>query len=60
MSMSSRALFVIATAAFFAIWQNAYFDHNAFPRSDAELVADGIVLLLTALGVLCWSIDAKR
>jgi hypothetical protein len=55
-----RGCLVLAMALFFAFWQNAYFGHNAFPRSDAELMADGVVLLLTALGVLCWSIDAKR
>ena len=55
-----RGFVIMGMAAFFGFWQNAYFGHNAFPRSDAELVADGMVLLLAALGLLCWSIDAKQ
>ena len=55
-----RGFLVLAMALFFAFWQNAYFGHNAFPRSDAELMADGVVLVLTALALLCWAIDAKE
>lgn len=36
-------------AAFFAVWENAYFGWHAFPQSDAELIADGISLLLISL-----------
>lgn len=38
--------------AWFGYCQNAYFGHNAFPKSEAELIADGITLLLAALAVL--------
>ena len=55
-----RAFLVLAMALFFSVWESSYFGHNLFPRSEAELIADGIVLLLTALGALCWAIDAKR
>lgn len=57
--MSNRAFGIIVMAAFFGVWSSTYFGHNIFPKSDGELIADGIVLLLTALGLLCWSIDAK-
>lgn len=42
-------LWVIAIAFF--VEQNAYFGWNTFPKSDAELIADGIGFLLTALAV---------
>lgn len=38
-------------ALFFAYWQNAYFGHNAFPKSDAELIADGIACILLVLAL---------
>jgi hypothetical protein len=36
-------------AFLFYVEQNSYFGWNAMPKSDAELIADGITLLLTAL-----------
>lgn len=38
-------------AAAFWVHQNAYFGWNALPKSDAELIADGITILLFALAV---------
>lgn len=43
---------MIGAAAFFAVWENAYFGHNLFPQSDAELIADGLVLLMVILANL--------
>lgn len=43
---------VWAMTGIFAVCQNAYFGHNAFPKSEAELIADGITLLLAALAVV--------
>lgn len=31
--------------------ENVYFGWHAFPQSDAELIADGIVFLLTAIAI---------
>jgi len=39
-------------AIMFAIEQNIYFGWNAVPRSDAELIADGITMVLFALAAL--------
>lgn len=36
-------------AVLFFIEQNRYFGWNAFPQSDAELMADGIMLVIAAL-----------
>lgn len=38
-------------AVFFAGWQNIYFGWHAFPQSDAELIADGISVLLFSLAL---------
>ena len=42
-------------ALFFAWEQNSYFGWNMTPKSDAELMADGITLLLLALSILARS-----
>lgn len=46
-------IFIFAVGWF--VLQNAYFGWNAFPRSDAELISDGIGFLLLAL----WVIESK-
>jgi hypothetical protein len=42
-------LVMIACAAAFYYEQNKYFGWNTGPRSDTELIADGITLILFAL-----------
>lgn len=44
--------FILVLAAIFFYNQNKYFWWNALPQSDAELIADGIVVLLVALAFL--------
>lgn len=48
------ATLILILAAFFGFWQSSYFGHNLFPKSEAEVLADGITLALTALGILAW------
>ena len=43
-------IFFMANA--FAFEENAYFGWNMFPKSDAELIADGLVFLLFALAIV--------
>lgn len=38
-------------AACFFVAQNKHFGWNAWPQSDAELIADGITFLLFALSI---------
>jgi hypothetical protein len=45
----NRYALLICTLAFF-IEQNSYFGWHRFPTSDAELIADGICLLMIGLG----------
>ena len=40
-------IFIIA--AVYAYWQNSYFGWNYFPKSDAEIISDGIAAILFAL-----------
>lgn len=40
-----------ALATLFFIEQNRYFGWNSFPASDAELIADGITILIAAIAV---------
>lgn len=44
--------YVLFIAFTFWVLQNGYFGWNAFPHSDAELIADGITLTITALALL--------
>jgi hypothetical protein len=43
--------YLVAIAVVFFFEQNKYFGWNATPKSDAELIADGITFLLLALSV---------
>ncbi len=44
-------LWILAIIA--ATWENMYFGWNDFPKSDAELIADLICILLLGLAVFC-------
>ncbi len=44
----------------FFIKQNKYFGWNVNPQSDAELIADGIVLLLISLAVLITYVASQK
>ncbi|MEG9561057.1 hypothetical protein [Pseudomonas aeruginosa] len=39
-------------AVYFWFMENRYFGWNAHPQSEAELICDGIVILLVALAFL--------
>lgn len=41
---------VLLIAAGFFWHMNSYFGWNASPKSDAELIADGILFLIIAIG----------
>jgi len=44
-------LYIALIGFSFFLMQNNYFGWNAMPKSDAELLADGITMLLFALAV---------
>jgi hypothetical protein len=48
-----RGLSLFFTALFY-INQNNYFGWNMTPQSDAEMICDGITILLAMLCVLVW------
>lgn len=54
--MSTPSYLIILCACGFAAWQNAYFGHNTFPKSDAELICDGIAMLMVVIGLASISI----
>jgi hypothetical protein len=51
------AWMLYAIAIFYGYWVNRHFGWNWYPANDAELVADGIGLLLVALAVLTSAIE---
>ncbi len=52
--MTKSALLFLSAASFF-IAQNFYFGWNATPKSDAELVADGITAILISMWLMSWA-----
>lgn len=42
---------IFLIAIFFSLIINDYFGWNMFPHSDAELICDGIVMILAALSL---------
>lgn len=55
--MNSRAIGILVLAVFFSVIENAYFGWNWSPQSEAELICDGIAMLLFALGILAGGKD---
>ena len=55
----SRSFWIYIIGLAFALWQNRHFGHNHFPASDAELMADGLVLLIVAIGLATSAIEAR-
>lgn len=47
------------TAASFFFLQNQYFGWNAWPKSDAELICDGITMVIIALACICTVMEGK-
>jgi len=41
--------YILAIAVIYGFWQTAFFGWNALPSSDAEIVCDGITVLILAL-----------
>lgn len=39
-------------AIFFGLVEKAYFGWNAWPESEAELICDGIAMLIASIGLL--------
>jgi len=40
-------------ALFYAVFETAHFGWNLAPKSDAEMICDGIAVLVYALAYLC-------
>ena len=49
--MSDRSILIII-AVIFAWIETAYYGYNFWPSSDAELICDGIALILFALAIV--------
>lgn len=53
------SFWIYVVALIFAYWQNRYFGHNPFPASDAELIADGLVLIMVTIGLAASAVEAR-
>lgn len=49
-----------AIALFYAVWMNSYFGHHMLPASDAEVIADGLSLLLTMMAIVVTKMDQRK
>lgn len=47
----AKSISIWLLAWFYAWWETSYFGHNWFPKADAEVIADGIAMLLFALAI---------
>lgn len=56
--MNAFILFAIAT--FYAWWSSRFFGHNVVPQSPTEVVTDGIVLIICALGLVARAVEKQR
>lgn len=54
-----RTVLAFILALFFSMWSNRYFGGNWFPKSDAELIADGMVIIMVLLVFIIQAIDAR-
>lgn len=45
---------IFIVACIFWWMQNQYFGWNAKPQSDAEMIVDGITVILIALAIIGW------
>ena len=52
------ALFIIA--AIYARSETSFFGNNGIPQSWQEVIADGIILLISAAGWVCIAIARKQ
>jgi len=53
----SAWVFCAFVALVFFVSMNAYFGWNALPKSDAEVIADGIVFLMLCLTAVCYQVE---
>lgn len=47
-----KSVWIMSIAVWFFISENSYFGWNLTPHSDAELIADGMVLLMTIFAIM--------
>lgn len=57
MQMATCILFVVI---FFVTWMNSYFGWNWYPKSEAELICDGISALMLCLFFVTAAIEGKK
>jgi hypothetical protein len=53
-------LWIFIPTFLYTIWISHYFGRNFFPKSEAELIADGLALIIYSLGVLCYCVENKK
>jgi hypothetical protein len=58
--MMPNWVWIWLAATFYAVWSSSYFGRNWFPKSEAEMVTDGITLLLIALALVCRAVESKK
>lgn len=51
------ALWTYTLALFYAVWSNNHFGRNLTPGSDAELITDGMVLIMVTIGLLIQAVE---
>lgn len=47
-----NSLIILTMAFLFGLVETAYFGWNMFPKSEAEVICDGIALLIAALALV--------
>lgn len=56
--MWSLGIYVLA--AFWAAWSTIHFGYNWFPQSHAELLSDGLVIVLIVAAIVTRSFEKSR
>ena len=54
------ALWTYTLALFFAVWSTRHFGNNLTPGSDAELITDGMVLIMVTIGLLIQAVERSK
>jgi hypothetical protein len=49
----SKSFSIVLIGVWFFVMENIYFGWNRSPNSDAELLADGMVLMMMIFAIMC-------
>lgn len=60
MRFKFTGLYIVLLGCLFAFVETAYFGHNWFPASVAEVICDGIALIIVVVGYVINIRDNRR